>query len=200
MAQHILRVDASMRHTGSASRELADRLIARLTADGAATVTTRDLAVETIPFVDETMISGLYVPDQDRSPEQKQSLATSDRLVKELKDADTVVISVAMYNFAIPAALKAWIDQITRFGVTFRYTDSGAEGLLTGKKVYILLATGGTPVDSEIDFATGYLRHILGFNGLTDVTVVAADSLMRDATRKDAALDSVDQLDLAQAA
>ena len=88
---------------------------------------------------------------------------------------------MSIYNFGVPAALKAWIDQIARAGVTFKYTENGPVGLLDGKRAIIAVASGGTEVGSEIDFATGYMRHIMGFIGIHDVEVVAADQLMLDA-------------------
>ena len=115
----------------------------------------------------------------------------------ELKAADVVVIGMPVYNFGIPAALKAWVDLIARARVTFRYAESGPEGLLTGKRAIVVAASGGTPVDSEIDFATPYLRHALGFVGITDVEVVAADRLMLD---PEASLERADRAVLALAA
>lgn len=92
-----------------------------------------------------------------------------------------MVIGVPMYNFSIPAALKAWIDQVARAGVTFSYTENGPVGLLNGKRAILALATGGTKLDSEIDFATDYMKHVLGFLGIHDVEVVSADQQMVDA-------------------
>ena len=98
-------------------------------------------------------------------------------LIAELKAADVVVIGAPIYNFGIPAALKAWVDMIARARKTFRYTSEGPEGLLKGKKAYVVIASGGMPVDSDMDFATPYLRQVLGFIGITDVEVIAADAL-----------------------
>ena len=92
-----------------------------------------------------------------------------------------LVIGVPVYNFGIPTNLKAWVDMICRAGITFRYTEAGPEGLVTGKRAILVAATGGTPVGSEIDFATNYMRHVLGFIGITDVEVIAADRLSVDA-------------------
>ena len=105
-------------------------------------------------------------------------LAESDTLVAELEAADVLVIGTPIYNFAIPAALKAWFDQVARPRVTFRYTEDGSVGLLGGKKAYIVVASGGVPVGSPVDFATPYIRHMLGFLGISDVEIVAADSLL----------------------
>lgn len=95
-------------------------------------------------------------------------------MVAELQDADVIVIGAPMYNFSIPSTLKAWVDLIARVGVTFQYTENGPVGLLTGKKAYIVAATGGVPVNSPADFATPYLKQVLGFVGISDVEVVEA--------------------------
>lgn len=187
MTRTALRIDASARRTGSVSRDLTDKIVARIGADR---VTTRDLAVTPVPQIDEAWIGANFTPRADRSPEQAQALALSDELVAELQYADTVVIGLPVYNFGVPAALKAWIDNIARAGVTFRYTETGPEGLLRGKTAIVAMASGGTEAGSEIDFATGYIRHILGFVGITDVTFVTADRLMIDA---EATLKSADE-------
>ncbi|MCH8159834.1 MAG: NAD(P)H-dependent oxidoreductase, partial [Proteobacteria bacterium] len=113
--------------------------------------------------------------------QQRKTLAYSDTLVAELQNADVLVIGVSMYNFSITATLKAWIDMIARARLTFRYTENGPQGLLSGKKAYLVVATGGVPVGSPMDFATPYLRHALAFVGITDVEIVAADRLNSEA-------------------
>lgn len=101
-------------------------------------------------------------------------------MVKELQQADTVVIGLPIYNFSVPAAFKAWIGLVARAGLTFSYTENGPKGLLEGKRAILAIASGGTAVGSEIDFATGYARHVLGFIGIHDVDVVAADRMALD--------------------
>ncbi len=115
-----------------------------------------------------------------RSAAQKHRLAGSDALVDELIAADTLVIAVPIYNFGAPATLKAWVDQIARVGRTFQYTEPGPEGLLLGKRTYLVITSGGTKSGSEIDFATGFMQHIFGFIGITDVEIIPADQLMMD--------------------
>ena len=181
-SSNILRVDASARKAGSSSRALTDALIARLAPDE---IVTRDLT-EVLPFVTEDWVGANFTDESERTDAQKAELALSDSLVDELVAADTLVIGTPIYNFAVPAALKAWIDLIARARKTFHYTANGPEGLLTDKKAYVLIASGGTEVGSDIDLASGYLRHILAFVGITDVTVVAADQQMM---RGEAALD-----------
>lgn len=182
----ILRVDASARHVGSTTRDLADRLIAKLqSADYGAELVVRDLALDPPPLLTQDWVHANFTDDAARNPDQQAALEVSDALIAELEAADIIVIATPIYNFGVPAALKAWVDMIARARKTFRYTESGPVGLLTGKKAYVVMASGGTAVGSEIDFASGYLRHILSFVGITDVQIVAADQLMIDA---DAAL------------
>ena len=173
---HVLRIDASMRRDGSVTRELADRVIERLDPAG---VTRRDLA-DGVPLVDETWIGANFTDPAERTEAQRAGLAPSDAMIAELQAADTVVIGLPVYNFGVPAAFKAWIDQIARARVTFRYTEDGPVGLLEGKRAIVVVASGGTPVDSAIDFATPYVRHVLGFVGISDLTVIPAAELMAD--------------------
>ena len=173
----VLEIAASGRNDGSVSRMLSADLIGALEErQGSIELTRRDLG-KGLPFVDEAWISANFTAAEERSAEQRAVLAESDALVAELKAADVLVIGTPIYNFGIPAALKAWIDMVLRARLTFRYTENGPEGLLAGKKAYVVVASGGVPVDSAVDFATPYLRHALGFIGITDVDVIAADQL-----------------------
>lgn len=175
-ASAILRIDTSARRTGSVSRDLTDRVIARFPE---AKVTTRDLAPG-LPLIDETWVGANFTPAVDRTPDQRAVLALSDELIAEVEAADTLVIGLPIYNFGVPTTLKAWVDQVARAGVTFRYTENGPEGLLQGKRAIVIVASGGTRAGSEIDFATGYIRHVLGFVGITEVEFVTADRLALD--------------------
>ena len=195
MPQHILRIDASARRDGSVSRDLVDLIIDR--AGPGATVTTRDLATG-LPLIDEAWIRANLTPADARTEADRAALALSDRLVAEVQAADTLVIGLPIYNFGVPSALKAWIDLVARAGVTFRYSEAGPRGLLTGKRAIVAVASGGTEAGSDIDFATGYLRHVLGFIGITDVTFVTADRLMIDTAGSLAtATAQIEALDLA---
>lgn len=180
---NILRIDASARKDGSISRELADFYIDRIAERRAVRVETRDTS-DGLPLVTQDWITANFTPDSDRTPDNRAVLATSDRLVDELKRNELLVISTPIYNFSIPAGLKLWVDQVARAGLTFRYTDKGPVGLLDGKRAVILVASGGTKVGSDIDFATPYLRHVLGFIGVTDVEIIAADQLMASSPDK----------------
>ncbi len=171
---NILEISASGRTQGSLTRQLTGELIDTLgnPLDGT-NVTRRDLAAG-LNFVDDRWIAANFAAPEDRTEAQRAALAESDVLVDELKAADIVVIGSPMYNFGVPAVLKAWIDMIARAGLTFRYTESGPEGLLKGKKAYVVVASGGVAIDSAADFATPYLRHALSFVGIDDVEVISA--------------------------
>ena len=175
--QRILRIDSSARRTGSVTRQLGDRLISLLAGTTELDVTERDVS-EGLPFVTEEWVGANFTDPAERSPEQRETLALSDELIAEVKQADVLLISAPIYNFGVPAALKAWIDQIARARETFRYSENGPVGLLENKKAWVLVASGGTEVGSDIDFASSYLRHVLGFIGIQDVEIVAADRLM----------------------
>jgi FMN-dependent NADH-azoreductase len=180
----ILRIDASGRRAGSNTRALTDHLIAKLQAENPdAEVVTRDVAPG-VPFVGEDWINANFTPDEARSAIQKEELAYSDALVGELETADVIVIGAPIYNFGIPATLKAWIDMVARARKTFKYAEGGPVGLLEGKKAYLAIASGGTEVGSSIDFASGYLKHVLGFLGIHDVEIFAADQLMMHGEEK----------------
>ncbi len=191
MTQTVLRIDASARLNGSESRALTQRIIDRLAPS---TVIHRDLA-SAIPAIDADWLAANWTPEDQRTEAQREKLALSTTLIAELKAADTLVIGTPIYNFAIPATLKAWIDQIARAGQTFQYSETGPKGLLSGKRAIVAIASGGTQVGSDIDFASGYLRHVLGFVGITDVQFVPADQLMLDAdashAKADAALNAL---------
>ena len=178
---NILLVNASGRKNNSVSRQLSKELLDALKDSGVnAVVMKRDLA-DGVPFVDEDWINANFTPEEERTADQAATLSFSDGLVDELKAADIIIIAAPIYNFGIPAGLKAWIDQIARARLTFKYTASGPVGLLKDKRAVIVTASGGTEAGSAIDFASDYLRHILGFIGVTDVSQVAADKLMVDA-------------------
>ena len=184
----ILHIDSSGRTDSSVSRQLTRYLVQKLAAnDPSARVIHRDLLQTELPFANDTMISGLYISDAERTEAQKTALSLSDRLSQELIDADTIVIGVPMYNFGIPAILKAYFDLVARFGLTFTSTESGSEGLLTNKKAYIVMTSGGVPVGEPIDFATPHVRQILKFVGINDIEQIAADELSQASAQKVAA-------------
>lgn len=175
---NILQLNSSIRGEQSHSSRLANELTSRLREQApAAGFKLRDLAVQSHPAIDPQALQALFTPAEQRSSEQQARVALDDALIAELQAADTLVLAVPMYNFGIPVQLKNWIDAVARAGVTFRYTANGPEGLLTGKKVYLVLARGGiyrnTPNDSQLP----YLKTLLGFLGMSDVEVVFAEGM-----------------------
>jgi FMN-dependent NADH-azoreductase len=171
-----LQIDSSSRYAGSTTRRLTQDFVDKFTtSQPSVDVVERDLA-EGLPFISEDWISANFTPLSERSADQRARLAHSDSLVKELEEADILVIGVPIYNFSVPASLKAWIDLVARVGLTFKYTETGPVGLLEGKKAYIMFASGGTTIGSDIDFASGYLQHVLGFIGVHDVDLITTES------------------------
>ena len=176
----ILRVDSSAKTENSESRRLTDRIIDGLKTNGKSLdVTVRDLN-ESLPQVNTAWIEANNTQSDDQTNEHKKTLALSNTLVGEIEAADTLIIGVALYNFSITASLKLWIDLVCRARKTFAYVDGSPKGLMTGKKAIICFASGGTPFESDIDFASGYLKHILGFIGITDVIFISADKHFMD--------------------
>jgi FMN-dependent NADH-azoreductase len=188
---NILRIDSSAKIEGSHSRDLIDGLLRNLEQEGR--VVRRDL-VDPIPQIDAAWIAANTTPDDERTDSHRQTLALSDALVGELEAADLTVIGLPVYNFGVPAALKAWIDQVCRARRTFRYSPDGPVGLLEGKRAIVVYAAGGTAMGSDIDFASGYLRHVLGFIGVKDVTFVDAGRHMADADAISRAEAEIDRL------
>jgi len=176
---NILYITASIRSdSDSVSRGLGRRIVDGLAAKSGASVTTRDLAANDLPYVSAERFAANLTPAAERTPEQADLAAIADTLIAELQAADTIVIAAPVYNFGPPATLKAWADLVARAGTTFQYTANGPEGLLKGKKAYLAIATGGTPVGADYDFMSRWLTFFLGFLGITDVTIVAADGIM----------------------
>ncbi|WP_100259080.1 FMN-dependent NADH-azoreductase [Qipengyuania seohaensis] len=174
----ILHITASIRDGESVSRSLGSKLVEKLSAKQDTKVIIRDLAKNDIPFIDAERFAANLSPYAERSPEQHELAKVADELIEELKGADTIVFSVPVYNFSVPATVKAWADLVARAGTTFQYTANGPEGLLTGKKAYIAIASGGTPIGSEMDFMSPWLKFFLGFLGINDIEMVAADGIM----------------------
>ncbi|WP_101759159.1 FMN-dependent NADH-azoreductase [Oceanicoccus sp. KOV_DT_Chl] len=171
----VLHINSSARLQGSNTRILGQYLVEGL----AETVIGRDLAMQPLaPISAEDLIAVHGSADSQRASFQQQ-LALSEQLIAELREADTLVLGAPMYNFGIPAVLKQWIDAICRAGVSFKYTEQGPVGLLGVKRAYIITASGGTPVGSEMDFASRYLEHICRFIGIEDVFHIDASGSKR---------------------
>ena len=173
----ILRIDASMRRQKSVSRMLADEMVAALGARKAAiNVINRDLAAG-VGIVNSAWIEAERTSEENRTSDQRALLTQSDALVAELQAADDIVIASPIYNFSVPAALKAWIDLICRDKITFVYENDVPRGLLTNKRATVIVTSGGTLAGKDIDFTTGYIRHILGFIGVKDVEMIDVTGL-----------------------
>jgi FMN-dependent NADH-azoreductase len=192
---HILRLDASANPGDSVSRKLGDRLIEGLDTNYNEIVLNHRDLTRGIPFVDSEWIAANFTSFEERDYDQHKRLALSDELIAELKKADHIVVTTPMYNFSIPSSLKAWIDQVCRAGITFRYTPDGPVGLLKNKRVDVVIATGGVPLGSPVDFVSGYLAQVFRFLGIDNVNIVGADQMNVDAESSySKALDQIAQI------
>jgi FMN-dependent NADH-azoreductase len=177
----VLHINSSVRQNGSLSRQLGGEFVAKWKeSNPSGSVVTRDLATSPVPHLTEQMMGAYFTPAEQRNADQAHTIKTSDALVDELLAADTIVIGAPMYNFGITSGLKAWIDHVARAGRTFKYGASGPEGLVTGKKVIVFVASGGVYSEGAAagyDHVTTYLRSVLGFLGMTDVTFIVAEGV-----------------------
>lgn len=172
-----------MRRQKSVSRMLADEMVAALGArKSSVNVINRDLAAG-IGIVNAAWIEAERTSEENRTPDQRALLTQSDALVAELQAADDIVIATPIYNFSVPAALKAWIDLICRDKITFVYENDSPRGLLSNKRATVIVTSGGTLAGRDIDFTTSYIRHILGFIGVDDVTMIDVTGLSKNRSR-----------------
>ncbi len=174
---HVLLITSSPRGDASYSTQVATELAHKIPG---AQIAERDLWSDPIPHIGPGYVHAAFTPEAARTPEQTDALALSDELIAELKAADVVVIGAGMINFGVPSALKSWIDHIARVGQTFTYGEAGPVGLVTGKKLILVLASGGVysvgPM-TALNHLEPYLRSMLGFLGLTDVQTVLAEGV-----------------------
>jgi FMN-dependent NADH-azoreductase len=185
----LLQLNTSLFSTGGQSSQLADRFVAAWRGSNPeSTVVVRDLAQNPLPHLDAERFLSFIAKPEDRTPAQQAIVAESDALIDEIKRADVLVLGLPMYNFGIPSTLKAYFDHIARAGVTFRYTATGPEGLLGGKKAYIFAARGGLYAGTPRDSQTTYVRDFLAFIGISDVEFVYAEGLNMGESGKEAAL------------
>ena len=176
---HILMLLSSPRGQASLSTKIASALADRLTSEPGATLKIRDLAAEALPHINPAYVVGRMLPPEQRTPAQAEAAALAETLIDELKAADVVVIAASMINFAPSSTLKAWIDHIVWPGRTMIPTKSGPEGLITGKKVYLVVASGGVYSSGPMaanDMLVPYLKQILGFIGITDIETIRAEA------------------------
>lgn len=174
----VLVIESSARQEGSVSRQLTREFLVRWkAAHPADEITVRDLASEPVPHLDIDLLGGWMKPAEQQSAAEKSALERSNRLTEELLASDVLVLAAPMYNFAIPSTLKAWLDHVLRAGVTFKYTETGPQGLLVGKRAFILTARGGIYAGTGLDHQEPYLRQALGFIGIKDVEFINAEGM-----------------------
>ena len=177
----ILHIISSPRKGASASIQLGNGIVEKLqAANPGSTVLVHDLATHPFPQLEEAKLQSFFTPTESRTPEQHAAAKHSDDAIAEIQAADVIVIGAPLYNFGIPSTLKAWVDHIARAGITFKYVDGAPQGLVTGKKVYVAMSSGGIYSEGPAagyDFVAPYLKGVLGFLGMTDVTVVRAEGM-----------------------
>ncbi len=175
---NILQINSSIHNGNGESSKLATEFVAQLrVGNPGANLVVRELAKDPIPHLDEARFGAFLAKPEARTPEQARVVGESDALIAELKAADAIVIALPMYNFGVPSQFKAWVDHVARAGVTFKYTDKGAVGLLTGKKAWVFATRGGLYAGTAADSQTAYVRQFLAFIGITDVEFVYAEGL-----------------------
>jgi len=175
----IYQIDSSARKEGSTSRALAKKLLDKIKKPEDEIIY-RDLDDEML-FVAGLTESGMSIPENERTEQHKKMFELSDKLVNELKESDIIIISTPIYNFGPPATLKAWSDLAARVKSTFKYSSDGKQiGLLENKKVYLVVTSGGTKIDSKEDFLTPWLKHVLNFFGIKDIKTIYADQMSID--------------------
>lgn len=193
----ILNIISSPRGEASVSIKLGNAIVDKLREkDPASTVVVKDLTNSPFPHLEEAHLNAFFTPVEAHTDANKEAISHSNKAIQELMDADVIVIGAPMYNFTLSSTLKAWFDHISRAGITFKYGANGPEGLVAGKKVYIALASGGVYSGDAAgyDFLSPYVKHMLGFLGMTDVTIVRAEGLAvagLQETALDKAIDSV---------
>ena len=175
----IYQIDSSARKKGSTSRALAKKLLDKIKKSGDEIIY-RDLDDEML-FVAGLTESGMSIPENERTDQHKKMFELSDKLVKELKESDVIIISTPIYNFGPPATLKAWSDLAARVKSTFKYSSDGKQiGLLENKKVYLVITSGGTKINSKEDFLTPWLKYVLNFFGIKNIETISADQMSID--------------------
>jgi len=176
----ILHLISSLRGQASFSNKLGNSIIEQIKAKHPVEVQERNLASAPLPHLSDRHVAAFFTPADERTKDQLETIRPSDEAIAELMEADTLVIDVPMYNFTIPSTIKAWIDQIARAGVTFKYGENGVQGLVTNKKAYLAISTGGIYSEGfmkDFDHTEQYLRHVLGFLGITDIEVFRVEGV-----------------------
>jgi FMN-dependent NADH-azoreductase len=185
----LLQLNTSLFSTQGQSSRLADAFVAEWKAfNPQGAVIARDLATDTVPHLTAERFQAFLAKPEARTLAQQKVVNESDALIAELQQADTIVLGLPMYNFGIPSTLKAYFDHVARAGITFRYTDKGAEGLLKGKKAYVFATRGGLYAGTPLDTQTGYVRDFLRFLGIDDVEFIYAEGLAMGDAKRDVSL------------
>jgi FMN-dependent NADH-azoreductase len=186
----LLQINASLNHDNGQSSRLANQFVAAFSErrPKAKIVVRNVAAADPVPHLNAERFGAFITKPEERSAAQRAVVAYSDILIDELKEADVIVLGLPMYNFGVPSQLKAYFDHIARVGVTFKYTEKGPVGLLTGKKVYVFAARGGLYAGTPMDTQTSYVRDFLRFLGMADVEFVYAEGLAISPESKEAGL------------
>lgn len=185
----LLQINASLFSSNGQSSRLSEQFVtAWREANPQGQVVARDLAAAPVPHLDAQRFGAFLSKPDERTAQQQAVVDFSDALIEELRNADVVALGLPLYNFGVPSILKAYFDHIARAGVTFRYTENGPVGLLTGKKVYVFATRGGKYAGSPLDTQTGYVRDFLRFIGIDDVEFVYAEGLNLGEESKQSAL------------
>ncbi|HME40669.1 MAG TPA: NAD(P)H-dependent oxidoreductase [Steroidobacteraceae bacterium] len=186
----LLQINASINDDNGQSSQLANQFVAAFRArlPGAKIVARNVAAADPVPHLNAERFGAFITKPEERSSAQHAVVAYSDALIDELKQANVIVLGLPMYNFGVPSQLKAYFDHVARAGVTFKYTDKGPMGLLTGKKVYVFAARGGLYAGTPMDTQTSYVRDFLRFLGMTDVEFVYAEGLAISPESREASL------------
>jgi FMN-dependent NADH-azoreductase len=196
----ILHIISSPRGEASYSIKLGSSIIEKLKTAYPDSIVKEDILVnKQFPHLEEAQISSFFTPPENRTAQNLEALHHSDEAIKEIMEADILVIGAPMYNFGVPSTLKAWLDHIVRAGITFKYDEKGPKGLVVGKKAYLAVASGGIYSEGPMkayDFVTPYLQSVLGFIGITDLTIVRAEGTSIPQTKDVAIETAISHMDL----
>lgn len=175
--KNVLTINTSLSGEQSKSNQLVQQFVTKWKSNDDISVVSRDLNSDNLPHLSGEEMQAWMTQDDQRTPEQRALANISDSYVEEIQQADTIIVGMPMYNFGVPSVFKAWIDRIARAGMTFRYTENGPQGLLEGKKVYVLATRGGIYAGTPKDTQTQYIKDVFAFVGITDVEFIYAEGL-----------------------
>ncbi|MGB4498831.1 MAG: NAD(P)H-dependent oxidoreductase [Methylococcaceae bacterium] len=186
----LLQIHSSILSSAGESSQLTEKFVAQWREHNPdVQITLRNVAADPIPHLDAERIGAFFTAPEMRTARQQEIAAQSDALIEEIKQAQIIALGLPMYNFGIPSTLKSYFDHIARAGITFKYTEKGAEGLLKGKKVYIFATRGGMCAGTPLDTQTDYVRNFFAFIGITDVEFIYAEGLNMGEESKKSALE-----------